>query len=351
LTHDTSGDAALRATARDLYDFAGTQLPYLRADWFITTATQPPLYHTLLQLPTNVRQLEQQLKVDVDANFLNNELARAGFAKSGVSRQNRMVERHRGLFGAYWKSYDFKTNAGAGNLFKFPLGPVFKDNPFPRQAFEHAGGEIIFNLPNGMQGYLLIDNKGNRIDEGPTDIVSDSKETAGKVAVVNGISCMHCHQNGMIRDFKDTVRNSRAVSGEAQEKVERLYLEPAEMEKLLAKDEERFLRALGEATSGFLKGEKEVAKAPEPIYVVAVKYLKEDIGLDKAAYELGISVPKELQTAIKYNEELRKLGLGPLAEGDTIKRETWESLKDRFSSQFQQAAEKLDLGTPFRVRK
>ena len=62
---------------------------------------------------------------------------------------------------------------GTGNLFRFPLGPAFADNPFPNQAFEHAGGEIIFNLPNGLQGYLLVDAKGDRIDAGPIDIVGD----------------------------------------------------------------------------------------------------------------------------------------------------------------------------------
>jgi hypothetical protein len=350
LTHDDDPDPALRNLAQNVYQLAGNKLPYLRADWFIVTASQPPLYHTLLRLPEDVGTLERQLGVDVDKNFLHDDLARAAFAKSGVSRQNRMVERHRAAHGAYWKSYDFLTNAGTGNLFRFPLGPVFADNPFPRLAFEQAGGELIFNLPNGLQGYLLIDARGKRINEGPTNVVSDSKETAGKVAVVNGISCMHCHKNGMIRDFKDTVRASRGVFGAAQEKVERLYPEPAEMEKLLAKDEDRFLKALGEAIGPFVKA-GDVARAPEPVYVVAVKYLKEDVGLEKAACELGIKDPAELRSAIRFNDELRKLGLGPFAEGDTIKRETWEALPDRLPSQFQQAALALNLGTPFRVRK
>src|SRR5438270_690504 len=135
-------------------------------------------------------------------------------ATSGVSSQNRLVDRHPALYGAYWKSYDFKHNEGKGNLFRFPLGPAFGDNPFPNQAFEHAGGEIIFNLPNGLQGYLLVDAKGRRIDVGPADVVADSLRTSGTTEVANGLSCMACHDQGM-RKFKDTVRAGLGVAGSA----------------------------------------------------------------------------------------------------------------------------------------
>ena len=124
--------------------------------------------------------------MDVAADFLGDQLARAGFAGSGVSSQNRLVERHPALYGAYWKSYDFSKNDGTANLFRFPLGPVFAGNPFPDQAFEHAGGEIIFNLPNGLQGYLLVDAKGKRIDAGPIEVVSDALKTSGTAAIVTG---------------------------------------------------------------------------------------------------------------------------------------------------------------------
>src|SRR5262245_23334617 len=125
------------------------------------------------------RDLERKLGVYVADNFKRDKLARAGFTASGVSGQNRMVERHESPYGAYWKSYDFKSNAGRGNLFRFPLGPAFAGNPYADQAFAHDGGEIIFNLPNGLQGYLLVNGKDGRIDEGPVEVVSDSLKTSG----------------------------------------------------------------------------------------------------------------------------------------------------------------------------
>src|SRR5262249_15929206 len=163
---DGQRDEQTRSVATEVYRLSGIDLPVLRADWLVATATRPPLYHTILDLPDTDAKLEQLLPVDPTETFLRDKLARAGFAKSGVSSQNRLIERHEAAYGAYWKSFYFKTNYGTGNLFRFPLGPAFKDNPFADQAFVHAGGELIFHLPNGLQGYLLVDAKGKRIDEG-----------------------------------------------------------------------------------------------------------------------------------------------------------------------------------------
>jgi mono/diheme cytochrome c family protein len=360
LKHDRDPDEALQELAREVYDKAGTDLPYVRADWFVATASRPPLYHTLLydtllELPSSMKatDLEKKLNVDVAQNFLRDQLTRAGFTSSGVSSQNRLVERHAAATGAYWKSYDFKTNEGTGNLFRFPLGPAFKGNPFPKLAFEQAGGEIIFNLPNGLQGYLLVNDKDERIDEGPIEVVSDSLKTAGKATVVNGLSCMACHNVGMKSEFRDTVRDGCSAVGEPRDKVRRLYPRKEEMDRLLKKDEDRFLRAVEEATGPFLKvggdKDKNIRDFAEPVGVIARLYLLKEVGPEEAAYELGLASPGRLQGAIQANDLLRQLGLGPLAQGATIKRETWESLQG-FNSPFQEAASALDLGTPKRVK-
>jgi hypothetical protein len=350
LKHNQDVNVAMRNLAQEVYQLAGTDLPYLRADWFIATAARPPLYHTLLRLPRHASALERMLLVDVQADFLRNKLARAGFATSGVSGQNRLVERHAAAYGAYWKSYDFRANRERGTLTQFPLGPIFADNPFPRQAFQHDGGEIIFSQPNGLQGYLLTDGKDNRIDEGPVEVVNDSLKTSGTPAIVSGLSCMACHKHGMIR-FKDTIRNGLAVAGEAHKKVQDLYPSQGEMDKLLKKDEEQFLRALEEATGAFLKvgddQQKGIREFPEPVGAIARLYLK-DLDPEGVALELGIADPKELQTLIKANARLRQLGLGPLMQAATIKRETWEAAT-KVQSLFHEVARELELGTPYRV--
>jgi hypothetical protein len=247
----------------------------VRGDWFVATVSRPPLYDRLLKLPATLKKLEvQKLSVHLEKNFNDDTLRRGGLITSGVSKHNRLVERHRTPFGAYWRSYDFKTGAGRGNLLLFPLGLRFAGNDFDDQAFEQAGGKVIFNLPNGLQGYMLADAKDNRLDApAPVAIVSDMSETAGTPEIVNGLSCLACHASGM-RPFRDEIREHPAVFARARKKVKRLHPPPDEMDKLLEKDEDRFLRALELALGAYLRsGELDKAEIRE-----LVRRLNEPIG-------------------------------------------------------------------------
>src|SRR5207249_4761285 len=96
--------------ARAVFIATGCELPVVRADWFVFAASRPPLYHEVLQLPDTDAALEKDLKIDVEADIREGRVARAGFNGSGVSRNNRLIERHGTAHGAYWKSYDFAGN-------------------------------------------------------------------------------------------------------------------------------------------------------------------------------------------------------------------------------------------------
>ena len=347
LRYDSGSNAGLRPLTEEIERLAGHPLPYVRADWFIATASRPPLYNSFLNLPTTARQLEELLGVDLAADFLNGKLRRAGFLKSNVSSQNRMIERHDSRFGAYWKSYDFRSSQNRESLVSFPLGPTaafIPNHPFPDLAFEQAGGEIIFNLPNGLQGYMLVENHDNRLDIAPIEVVRDREETAGTPQIVNGLSCMACHVNGMITgdNVKDLLRAGSAAEGPARVKVEQLYPLQPEMDLLLKKDGERFVRALKKTLDPY-----RVSTADEPISAVAKPFIKKNIDLKIAALELGLSDPEKLRQAILTNRTLRLLGLEPLAQGNAIQRASWEQLSGN-QSLFQRVANELGLGTPFR---
>ena len=77
-------------------------------------------------------ELEKKLHVDVAENIRQERVVRAGFLKSGVSSNNRVIERHESPYGAYWKSYDFGPNKDTKderkNIFKHPLGPGTDEN-------------------------------------------------------------------------------------------------------------------------------------------------------------------------------------------------------------------------------
>ncbi|QVL33874.1 hypothetical protein KIH39_08200 [Telmatocola sphagniphila] len=330
-------DPNIRRLAEDVEDLSKAQIPALRADWFVATALRPPLYHTLLNIPEDARVLEQRVGVNVATNFESDKLARAGFSRSGVSAQNRLVERHDSNQGVYWKSYDFKPDAGRGRLIRFPLGPLnlFSKghHPYENQAFVHDGGEIIFSLPNKLHAYMLVDGKNKRIDEGPISVVGDSKKTAGTSAIVNGISCMACHTKGMI-ELKDYVRDNSAVFGKADDKVRKLYPDAKKMDELIQQDQEQYLSALEKAVGPFLKigpdANKSIADLSEPCSYVIMTYRSSSdayLTLDRIACELYLKNGEELKAKVGA-KKFKELGLASLlSQPDAvIARLEWEAV-------------------------
>jgi TPR repeat protein len=309
-------------TAREIYDRTKTQVPAVRADWFVFAASRPPLYHEVLDLPNTDAELEKILKVDVAEDIRTERVARAGFNGSGVSRNNRMIERHDSPYGAYWKSYDFKHAAGneRKNIFAHPLGPG-TSNDF----FEQDGGEIIFNLPNGLQAYMLVNATGQRIDRGPTEIVSDPKQEDR--SVVNGVSCMSCHARGMIEktdQVRQTVLSNPGYSTHfTVEPVKALYPEKAAFDALLKDDAERFLSASDK--TGVVRSKS------EPVVALSHRF-EAELDPALAAAEAGVT-PAELRDLI-----LRSYFLGPRlgalnVPGGTVQRDVFADAFGRLAEQ------------------
>lgn len=340
-------DEQLADIDQQIDELSGCQLCYLRADWFINHATRPPIYDRLARIPDHVSELERNLNVNFEQNYRDNNLARAGFATSGVSTGNRLVERHSASFGYYWKSYDFKDKGAEGNLFRFPLGPAFDSNRYSDLAFQHDGGEMIFSLPNGLQAYMLCDEEGNKIDRGPIAVVRDSKEISGNPEVLNGLSCLHCHRHGMIT-FEDSVRDGIGVFGAAGSKVRRLYPEKEKMLAWVDQDRRRFMQALEQCIGPYLQiGEdagRPIHEFAEPVGAIA-RFYQRDLDAVSLACEVGFESPDKLCGAIEFNRELIRLGLGPIANGSTIKRSQWEN-RDAFVSPFQETVRIIGRATP-----
>ena len=87
-------DPELNLLDDQIVKLAHCKLPLVRADWFVATATRPPLYDKLLQLPKDFPGLTKSMNLDIEADIKNFVAQRAGFQNSGVSRNNRMIERH-----------------------------------------------------------------------------------------------------------------------------------------------------------------------------------------------------------------------------------------------------------------
>ncbi len=336
----------LTRVERDIRQLTGTVVPIIRADWFVFGATQPPLYEQLLAtagqpggLPDGDAKLEQQLGIDVLQNIRSGRVQRAAFTDSGVSDSNRMIERHAlPQQGYYWKSYDFANERGAGDLVRNPLGPP--ETGYNR-AFRHDGGEIIWSLPNGLQGYLLATASGTVIPRGPTGIVKDPAGPQG--AVVNGFSCMRCHAAGMRPpkggevNIASTHSRTRGGLEEAEQLLfDRSYRNASEIARLLADDGERFKAASRQAgvteASWFTPDD-------EPVFRLYSRF-RADITARTLASELDMD-PADVEARLKEYD-----GAGDPQMNSLIQRLPKGTKRQNFIADFALLSQAFERGTP-----
>ena len=307
ISFDAPAQSALKAQLGRLQTEMKCDIPSVHVDWFLANASLPPLYHDLLDLPSTDRELETRLEVDVGRNLTNApgvRVWRAGTNNSGVSNNNRVIERHASRYGAYWKSYDFAGSVGTQNIFTHPL------------SFTHDGGEVIFNLPNGLQGYYVTNATGFRLDDAPINIVSNP--AASDPTVRNGLSCFGCHTEGM-KTFEDEVRSViEANTNPAYDKAQalRLYVEQSEMDALLQEDTNRYKGAL-EATGGAVDGIEPISRFHEAYQgPVDAAYAAAVVGLETEAF----------LEKIRENRGLQNAGLLVLdSPNGSMKRDAWRS--------------------------
>ncbi|HZN34055.1 MAG TPA: c-type cytochrome domain-containing protein, partial [Pirellulaceae bacterium] len=301
-----------------------SNMPYVRIDWFVFAASKPPLYHAMLALPETAAELEAVLHVNAEANIEQEKAIRAGFNRSGVSQHNRLIEWHKSPYGSYWKSYDFGGSTGRQNLFEYPLG----SGGSSADSFQHDGGELIFSLPNGMQGYMLVDGSGRRIEQGPTNIVSDPKQPDR--LVTNGVSCMSCHYTGVIPKTDEVGKAVRAnpKAFENAEDILALYREPEHLNRVLDEDARRFAAAMKKL------GMTSLSRSGEAVSAMALRF-QQELDLPLAACEFGVTPDDLLKRLDGTAVSARRFA--PLrVPGGTIKR-------DVFVAGFGEAALELRL--------
>ncbi len=319
IAFDQETQVGLLEKLTQLQTETGSTVPFVHVDWFLATASLPPLYHDILGLPQTDRLLERQLEVDAGNNIRNApgiNVWRAGFNDSGVSTNNRVVERHTSRYGAYWKSYDFSGSVGSQNIFTHPLD------------FTYDGGEIIFNLPNGLQAYLLVDASGNRLNDAPIDIVSNP--AASDPTVRNGLSCIGCHTQGM-KKFEDTVRAAIEQDDNPpynKEQALRLYPEQSILDELVQKDTQRFQQALKKIGGPFADDASRQRffnqHENEPIQRFH-ELFQAPLDASHAAAAVGLETA-EFLTQIREKQSLKNLGLQTLTDANGIvKRDAWTS--------------------------
>lgn len=325
--------------------YTGSKMAYLRADWFTFAAAQPPLYddimYRLLGMESDsdddnvLQMLEDALGVDRIGNLQEGEAMRAGFQFSGVSEANRLIERHElGSYqGAYWVSYDFTplSPKRTQELKLAPLGPMdARLTDEEDHIFEHDGGEMIYNLPNGLQGYMLTTQDGLRLDRGPIEIVQDDNRQDN--VILNGISCMACHDQGIKPAIRVTDPTKRTLEGmtdeigplvsaagilnfEEKKLLEKLYVEPEVLQAAVKEDFERFTQAEAEATGG-------MAGSTEPV-VGLYNEFRSPVTVRKLASEFGMDLEELMELMEEESDQSETLSVitSSMARDLPIRRE------------------------------
>lgn len=282
--------------AGELAQMTGATIPWLMADDFVAAVASGALYYSLLGLPDRLEAL--QARLEAGAGVAPTSL-RAGFEYSGLSYSPRGLER-RGLAGddGYWQAFDFASDARGQALFVEPL------------SFVPDATEVIFTLPNGLNGYFTADASGQRVAESPLSNGSLTDPAQPDGLVRNAASCFGCHNTGII-PFRDAVRDR--LMEEPNAAPERLgtalaaYPEARVLDQLANSDSARYIDALRAA--GIPDG------LPDRVSQVFLGF-GEDVGPQQAADELFVA-PALLQ------RELGGLGrtLAPLASGSVGRRE------------------------------
>ncbi len=299
-------------------------VPYIRTDWLVANSLRPPLYHDLLGLPLTVQKLEERLGVDRDPS---KSATRGGLAFSGVSKNNRAIERLKSRDGYYWQSFDFATSSGSDSIFSDPVN------------LKPDGGEYIFRLPNGVQGYFISNSKGERLDEAPVNIVSEPH--AADRTVRAGLSCIRCHVSGII-EFTDDVRvafNER--TGATASDAYNFYPGQSALDIIFQSDVDRFLQGLKDA------GADAQPTGVEPISAISLSFENDPVSVVNAAHEIGTDNSSSLANAAQTKDLARLLSPflikkpihGNILRPGVVHRDTWEEY-------FDIVVRTLEFGTP-----
>jgi len=289
--------------ADDLVADSGTAIPFLPVNAFIQATEFADLYYALIGAKANLLDFEKEvLLIDTVQEKADDNLIRAGFSNSGVSKQERVLNRFdQGTAGgyAYWLSFDF--DGGSGNGKNNLANDSIYQNPID---FAFTGGEAIFNLPNGMQGYYVANAAGTRLAEAPVGIVIDPAQNNG--TVTNGASCHSCHNAGMIT-FTDTVRpfvedNKQLFDNATYEHVINQYpTDQAALQAVMDEDSDIHVKAV--VKSGIPKG------SPDAVSRVYLDFqFNVNITADLAAGELYVTKLELLDSLELLSPALSNLG-------------------------------------------
>lgn len=219
-----------------------TNTPFQLIGDFLSTIGRGEMYYALTHAPSTLQQLKEQLGILPTETLDTSAWLRAGFSTSGISKQYRSVARYVGEQAAtglvFWQTHDFEPDSAFAGVYEDPLGSGSDQK------------QVVYNLPNDMQGYFIANSQGDRVLTVPPSVDINPAENGGILSV--GVSCTACHNGGLV-PFQDQVREyvgqrlDTRFDAETVQRVEEIYPPRRELNRIVEQDSLRFLEAL-EAT-------------------------------------------------------------------------------------------------------
>lgn len=205
----------------------GARKAWLHFDNFIDITQEASVYYEIMDVSNDLLTFFNDVGVNVQAQFDDFSSMFLGFNGSEISNQkNRLIVRFEGRDGYVWITFDPIDIDGdrTRNLFAFPclLGTGCDE------IFNFAAGEVIWTLPNGMQGYALYDSAGVRQDKAAVElgIVFDTRSPVDP-EINNAIDCHRCHAKGILPSVDEirehVLRNGNQFDADDRQIILELY--------------------------------------------------------------------------------------------------------------------------------
>lgn len=315
-----------------------TEVPIIRGDWLVFEGGKPQPYYDLLDIKENffdteiddlgVNRLDNIQRTIDDPDSPRTIRAAIGASNSGVSLNNRIVERHDSNQGAFWISYDFLAveNVDERNIFSSPLGPASIGNIGGLKGFIPAGGEAFFNLENGLQGYALLDGENRLVDEAPLEVVRNKEDDRREGVIENGYVCWSCHSQGVLRaddEMKDFIDNlsdrdiDDLYNDDALDALQAMHLDRKTFDKQVKEDSKIHTRAVKEAQ---LLGTYNIFN----ISLIGYKY-EQELSFEALASELNITPAQLDQVRDQIDDNDLRQAINT-AKNSQLARENFEAI-------------------------
>lgn len=297
--------------AAKLRALTGSGGAILRADYFVTAASQPPYYYDFAGIPPTVDEFYKALGLDQKTIEALRANAAANLIQSGITLKDRHIQWSQGPLGGVYATFDTAQVTADRSPIRRPINAFGTD-------FVFDAGEYIAVGPNGLFRWALYDAKGKRQNSVPDTIAKDTSDPHGPGIVYAMSSCVRCHAEDGLKSFRDDqqdhLANLRGYDAGTVVRIHELY-DDARFKRQMEFDRATYAAACLKA-SGL--NSKELSKA---MAETVREYTYLPIGLEQVARECGVTVDE-----FRYaNNETRDPYIIALCNGRKVLRGQWSS--------------------------